>query len=138
MLRLARTAAQLQRQHEEVEHFALCGFGDEVDPLDEAAATERLGATRVLGGLLYRPCARVHPARLVRGLASAVERLGGSIVERTPASELRPASPGRAGGARPVVVTDRGVVTADVVVRATEAYSRDLPGTAARSCRCTP
>ena len=28
----------------------------------------------------------------------------------------------------PSVVTDRGVVTADVVVRATEAYTRDLPG----------
>ena len=37
---------------------------------------------------------------------------------------------------RPTVVTDRGTIRADVVVRATEAYTRDLPGCAVRSFRC--
>jgi glycine/D-amino acid oxidase-like deaminating enzyme len=54
----------------------------------------------------------------VRGLATAVERHGGRIHERTRALEV---APGR-------VVTDRGTVRADVVVRATEGYTAGLPG----------
>ena len=33
-------------------------------------------------------CARIDPARLVRGLAEACERLGVTIHERTPVTEL--------------------------------------------------
>ena len=65
---------------------------------------------------------------LVQGLAEAVERLGGVIVEHTAVTEIRPATDdgGVAGRSPSSVVTDRGVVAADVVVRATEAYTRDL------------
>ena len=41
------------------------------------------GGDRVLGATFTPHCARVHPARLVRGLARAVERRGGRIHERT-------------------------------------------------------
>jgi glycine/D-amino acid oxidase-like deaminating enzyme len=60
----------------------------------------------------------VHPARLVRGLARAVERHGGHVHERTRALEI---GPGR-------VLTPHGTVRADVVVRATEGYTPELPG----------
>ncbi len=158
VIRLARTGEQLRRQHEEAELFESCGFGGDVDVLDAPSATERLGATDVLGALAYGPGARVQPARLAVGLAAAVERLGGRIVEHTAVIALQPTGGGRgrkvdagrsagagrsadagrsgdagrsagvggAGAAR--VVTDRGVVTAGVVVRATEAYTRDLAG----------
>jgi glycine/D-amino acid oxidase-like deaminating enzyme len=52
----------------------------------------------------------------VRGLARAVERRGGRIVEGTTASSVGPRR----------VVTDRGVVTARAVIRATEAWSAHL------------
>lgn len=125
VIRLARTEPQLARQRAEVAEFARMGFGDDtIRSLDASEATQRLAASSALGGILYAPAARVQPARLVRGLADAVERLGGRIVESTAAGELVGAS----AQLRASVITDRGVVRADVVVRATEAYTRDLDG----------
>ena len=61
----------------------------------------------------------LDPARLVRGLAEAVGApRGATIYEQTAAVAIEP---GR-------VLTDRGTVRAEVVVRATEAYTRDLRG----------
>jgi glycine/D-amino acid oxidase-like deaminating enzyme len=125
VLRLARTRPQLQRQRDEIDEYRHHGFGDGVlRPLSPDEARERLAATDVCGALHYSPGARVQPARLARGLADVVERLGGTIVEHTAAVDIRPGSP----VTRPSVVTEHGVVRADVVVRATEAYTRDLPG----------
>ena len=126
VIRLARTTPQSQRQRHEVEVFESCGFGDELTILDASEASDRLVAAGTLGGLHYRPAARVQPAHLVNGLAAAVERLGGVIVERTAVTEVRPS--GSHGAAAASLVTDRGTVTADVIVRATEAYTRDLAG----------
>jgi glycine/D-amino acid oxidase-like deaminating enzyme len=125
VIRLARTVAQLGRQRAEVDEYRHHGFGDDVlRPLDAGEAADRLAATDVLGALHYAPGARVQPARLVRGLAEVVERLGATIVEDTAAIDVVAGSP----AARPAVITDHGTVRADVVVRATEAYTRDLPG----------
>jgi glycine/D-amino acid oxidase-like deaminating enzyme len=63
-----------------------------------------------------RDCARVQPAKLVHGLATAVEARGARIAEGTTALSL---GPGR-------VVTDRGVVRAGATVQATEAWSATL------------
>ncbi len=101
---LARTAAQLTRARREP------GF---VGP---AEASALVGATRVLGATVTSDCAGVQPARLVRGLARAVERRGGLVAERTAALTVGPRR----------VVTDRGVVRAGAVVRATEAWSAHL------------
>jgi glycine/D-amino acid oxidase-like deaminating enzyme len=60
----------------------------------------------------------VQPAKLVRGLAAAVEAAGVPIFEDTPVTELRPG----------VAVTARGDVRARWVVRATEGYTADLAG----------
>jgi glycine/D-amino acid oxidase-like deaminating enzyme len=125
VIRLARTSPQLARQGVEVEEYRHFGFGDDIlRRLDVDEATDRLAATAVLGGLHYAPGARVQPARLASGLAGVVERSGATIVEGTSALDIMAGS----AAARPRVVTDRGVVRADVVVRSTEAYTRDLPG----------
>lgn len=55
--------------------------------------------------------------RLLRGLAAAAERAGVRIFEQTRADTL---SPGQ-------VVTDRGDTAPDVI-RATEAFTAELPG----------
>lgn len=104
---LARTPVQLRRAR------AASGF------LDAADASALVGAAGVLGASYTPDCARVQPARLVRGLARAVERRGGRIAERTTALSVGPRQ----------VVTDRGVVRAGTVIRATEAWSAHLtPG----------
>jgi glycine/D-amino acid oxidase-like deaminating enzyme len=119
-IRLARNTAQLERQRTEVTHhqgeFGLTD--DDLRMLDVAEAREHLNATDVLGGMFFAHTAALDPARLVRGLGEAVDRLGGTIAEQTAAISIEP---GR-------VVTDRGTVQADVVVRATEGYTSTLDG----------
>ena len=125
VIRLARTVAQVQRQRGEVDEYHHHGFGDDVlRVLDAEQARTHLRATDVLGGVLYGPAARVQPARLARGLAEVAERRGATIVEGTAATAIIAGT----GGSRARVVTDHGTIIADVVVRATEAYTRDLDG----------
>ena len=86
---------------------------------------ERVGREPASLGGLYTPhCARIHPARLVRGLARAVERRGGRIAEGTAATSV---APGR-------VVTDRGTVRA----RRRHPGHRGLDAAAARRRGATP
>ena len=120
---VARSVAQWRRARQEVAAARGWGRGeDDLRLLDAAQARERLGATRVVGGTFTPDCAAIHPSRLVRGLARAVERRGGRIHEQT---RVRSVEVGRA-------VTDHGTVRADVVVRATEGYTRTLRVHAAR------
>jgi len=81
-------------------------------------AREHVAVEGALGAIYCPHSARVHPTKLARGLARVVERLGVPIYERTPALRL----------GRGEVLTPAGRVTADVVVRATESYSVELPG----------
>ncbi|TQM44340.1 NAD(P)/FAD-dependent oxidoreductase [Pseudonocardia cypriaca] len=108
---LARTPAQLARARAEASDGP-----DRVEMLGPREASALVGAAGVLGATYTPDCARVQPARLARGLARAVERRGGRIAEGTTALAIRPRE----------VVTDRGVVRARAVVRATEAWSAAL------------
>ncbi|MBW8752375.1 MAG: FAD-dependent oxidoreductase, partial [Propionibacteriales bacterium] len=118
-LTLARSAAQLVRLRAEVDVAHARGFDEhDLRLLSAHEARGRLAARDVAGGLYTPHCAAIHPARLVRGLATAVESRGVSIFEHTRVHEIGP------GFAR----TDAGRVTADVVVRATEGYTAALPG----------
>jgi len=75
-------------------------------------------------GAAYSPhCARIHPARLVRGLAESVEALGGVIYEGTRVTDVSPATSRR--GAR--ALSAGGSVRAQYVVRATEGFTPTLP-----------
>lgn len=85
--------------------------------LNDLAA--RVSVSGALGATFSPHCARIHPAKLVRGLADSVERRGGVIYERTRATSI---APGR-------VVTAQGPsVRAPWAVRATEGYTAALPG----------
>ena len=70
------------------------------------------------GAFVTHGVARLQPAKLVRGLAAAVERLGVAIYEQTGATRL----------GKGVVSTTRGEVRAPVIVRATEGFTAGLPG----------
>ncbi len=122
VIRVARTGPQLDRQRAEVDEHRHAGFGeDDLRVLDADEARRELAATKVLGGVHYGPGARLQPMALARGLADAVERRGGIVYEGTRATSIEPGPPA-------VVATPYGRITADVVVRATEGYTRDLPG----------
>ena len=70
-------------------------------------------------GALFTPhCARLQPARLVAGLAAAVERGGATIYEATPVSRIESHR----------ACTVFGDVTARYVLRATEGFTARLPG----------
>ncbi len=103
----ARSEVQLAAATAEVTEAR--GFG--VDAL-EFWDSSRVRAAGALGASFDPVCARVHPAKLVRGLASAVEGNGTTIAEQT---EVLDWSPGR-------VTTSHGTVTADRIVLATEGY----------------
>jgi glycine/D-amino acid oxidase-like deaminating enzyme len=132
-LTLARSAAQLRRVQAEVEEDAEFGGVDDLTLLSARAAGELVGVEGVLGAVATPHCARIQPARLVRGLARVVEGLGGRIAERTPARLIRPAVEGSGwitGGpvrSGPSVLTASGTVRAQAVVRATEAWTSQLP-----------
>ncbi len=106
---LARTPAQLRRARSGSQAGTF---------LDAAAARSICGATGVLGGVYSPDCAALQPAKLVRGLAAAVRRLGVDLYEQTRVTALAPG----------VVTTTRGTVRATHVVRALEGYTAALPG----------
>jgi glycine/D-amino acid oxidase-like deaminating enzyme len=118
-LTVAIGRAQLAHLREEVAEARRHGIA-EAD-LRELGAEELAGRIEVQGalGASFSPhVARVHPAKLLRGLAAAVEDIGVEIYERTPVLEI---APGRAR-------TSRGTVSAGWVLRATEGYTASLPG----------
>ena len=115
---VARTPAQEARARREVEEHAAWGLGEHLRWLEAEEARARLGATGVRAATYTPDCARIHPARLVRGLARVVEAAGVRIHEQTRVSAIE--------GRR--VRTAHGTVTAEVVVRATEGYTPTLAG----------
>lgn len=118
-IRVARTAPQARRQRDEIAHVHAHGLTeDDIRLLTADEARRHLDATDVRSGIFFAHSAAVDPAKLVRGLDRVVADAGVSVYEQT---EVTSYDRGR-------VETAGGVVRADTVIRATEAYTRDLPG----------
>jgi len=116
-LHVARNRAQASRLAAEVAE-ELSWKVDGVAALTKDESAQRIQIDNVVSAYHNPHCARIQPARLVRGLADTVERLGVDIYERSPVNELRA---GRVG-------TVLGKVSAPVVLRATEGFTASLPG----------
>ena len=134
LLHVATNPAQRRRLHAELaaaREWGVC----EAD-LRLLDAGERASRLRVAGALdaTYTPhCARIQPAKLVQGLARAVEALGVHIFEGTTVTEIRPRTGagggvGEGAGGGATAVTDRGEVTADYVIRAVEGFTSGIAG----------
>ncbi|MBS1836439.1 MAG: FAD-dependent oxidoreductase [Actinobacteria bacterium] len=116
---VATNPAHVARLRAHVEERRRWGFGESDDRwLSPAEMAQRVRVVGNAGGAFTPHCASVDPARLVRGLARAVESAGARIHEGTRATSLHP------GG----VTTDHGRLRADVVLRCTEGYTASMPG----------
>jgi glycine/D-amino acid oxidase-like deaminating enzyme len=90
--------------------------------VDEAARHGVVDASR---GATYSPhCARLHPARLVRGLAEVNERLGVQIFENTTVTRFLKSSKNHLAEA----ITPHASVHARFIVRATEGFTSTFSG----------
>ncbi len=115
---VAVNPAQLSRVAAEVAMRQAWGEQSRVWQIGAADAEARVRIPGVLGAMMVGNVARIQPAKLVLGLALAVERLGVRISEGTRALDI---SPG-------MVTTPRGTVRAPIILRATEGFSAAMPG----------
>ena len=116
-LEVARTAAQAQRLRAEFDEDRHWGIDDAVI-LSGSEAAQRIRVDHLVLGSFNPHCARIQPAKLARGLADVVERLGVTIYEQTPVTTIRS---GRAE-------TLLGVLRAPIVLRATEGFTARMRG----------
>lgn len=118
-LTVACTPAQLQRMRETYEEEIAWGTPKtRIEMIGGEEMRARIKVKDAMGALVTHGVARVQPAKLARGLAAAVERLGVQIWEQTTVTGMEKSR----------VHTDRGTVTAPVIVRATEGFTPGLPG----------
>ena len=121
LIHVATNAAQLSRARHHIDEMKMQGWGDEdLFELSPAEVGERIRVSGARGGYWTPHCARVHPAKYTRGLATVVESLGVRIYESTTATSVGPHR----------VHTDRGTVSAKYVVEALEGYTLSLEGKA--------
>ena len=115
---VATNPAQLARLTAEVAHRRHWGELDRVWQIGAAEAKARVNIPGTLGGMIVSGVARMQPAKLARGLADAVERLGVTIAEGTTVTAI----------AKGQVGTDRGRISAPIILRCTEGFTATLPG----------
>lgn len=116
ILSVARGAAQLPAIQGTYRSYERLGLAADHHLLGAREAHELLHATDLAGALLTPHSACVHPGNLVRGLARAVERLGGVIHEQSEVTAIWPGEPA-------ALVTSTGRLRARrAVVLAGEAY----------------
>jgi glycine/D-amino acid oxidase-like deaminating enzyme len=118
-LAVATSPAQLARLRADLAADRHWGIGpDDAWELGADAAAQRVAVAGVAGAVYSPHCARIQPAKLVRGLADAAAAAGTEIYEHSPALSLDPHR----------VETPWGAVGARWIVRATEGFTAGLPG----------
>lgn len=119
VLAMARIPFQVEYARAEVAEATARGVEPgKVRFLERDEARQVLNGSDVLAGAWHGFGAAIHPAKLVHGLAGAVERKGVRVFEASRVLDM---------GER-WVETRRGRITASTVVLATEGYTARLPG----------
>jgi glycine/D-amino acid oxidase-like deaminating enzyme len=120
VLRVAHGRGELAAVQQKYQALDALGLLDGHLLLDRQQTLDRIQLHGAEGALWDPFVAWLHPAKLVRGLADAVERMGGTIYEGSRVTGWT--------GERPYQVrTPHGEITADQLVLATEAYSVAFP-----------
>ncbi|MEZ5927395.1 MAG: FAD-binding oxidoreductase [Parvularculaceae bacterium] len=98
---------------EAVEH----GHKEDVEFVGKDGLSAYVGSDMYLGGFIEKRGAHCHPLNLCLGEARAAASLGAKLFESTRVTEI-------IHGDRPVVVTDKGRITANHVILAGNAYTK--------------
>ncbi|MDQ6438297.1 FAD-binding oxidoreductase [Mesorhizobium sp. LHD-90] len=118
-LLVATNEAQEERAKAMHAHAKSWELTDErVAYIDAAQTRRRVAVHNARGAFVIKKVARVQPAKLVQGLAKAVARLGVPIYEQTTVLSIEKGK----------VTTNRGVVRAEKIVRATEGFTAGISG----------
>ncbi|PZQ24655.1 MAG: FAD-dependent oxidoreductase [Sphingopyxis macrogoltabida] len=121
VLTLARSAKQVPSLRQSYDAYARLGMEDGCTLLDAEQARAAVQATDVHGGFRLRAGATIHPGRLVRGLARALERRGVRIYEGTEVVRTEE-------GQNPALVTAGGTIRArQAILLAGEAFLTGHP-----------
>ncbi len=118
-LRVATAPAYVARLHHEVELMNSLGFGG-IDWIDAEAVRARVNSPRYIGAMWEPRLLLVNPAKLVREEKRLALKLGVSVYENTPVTEIT---------SQPIfrLKTPEGTVSAQKLVFATNAYSHLFP-----------
>ncbi|WP_068303056.1 FAD-binding oxidoreductase [Pararhodobacter sp. CCB-MM2] len=117
-LMVATNPAQMERLQAEIKHRANWGEGGRVFTIGAEETRARVAIPDAQGAMVVTGTARIQPAKLVRGLAAAVERLGVTIHEASEVTRIAPR----------LVTTPAGEVRAPIILRCTEGFTATLPG----------
>ncbi|MCQ4295013.1 FAD-binding oxidoreductase [Pseudomonas stutzeri] len=122
---------QKQLHHLETQKALWERYGyQHLELLDEQDMRRVVACDRYAGGMLDKHGGHIHPLNLALGEATAIESLGGTIHEYSPATRIE-------RGETPLVHTPKGTVRSKFVVVAGNAYLGDLvPELAAKSMPC--
>ncbi len=121
-LRLARGRHQLPAIEDSWATYTAFGVADQFELLDQRQTAERVHVAGALGSIYTPHTATIQPAKLVRGLAQAVEKRGATIYEQTRVTDFTT-------GAWPALHTETGHARAKTIVLAGEAYMSQLDKT---------
>ncbi|MFI5661076.1 NAD(P)/FAD-dependent oxidoreductase [Streptomyces sp. NPDC051684] len=117
VLEVAYTPAQLARLKSF--HETELTYGEKDRTLHGARETaDRIRVAGAVGSTWTPHGARLHPVKLLKGLAAAVEALGVTIHESTPVTEIKPKH----------AITPYGTVRAPYILRCTEGFTASLKG----------
>ena len=108
---------RIEAEYRQAERLGLAG----IRFLDRTAVQESVHSPTYECGVREESCAILDPARLARGQGQVVAQLGAQVFESTAVEEVR------VEGKRVTVRTPDGVIRADHVVLATNAYSVQFP-----------
>lgn len=98
---------------------ALAEDGFRAEFLDDTALARRFPGAGLMGGLFNPGDGEIHPARFVRGLASAAERRGARLFENSPVTSIQTED-------GVTLTTGRGRLTASMLLVAANAWTGRL------------
>jgi len=124
-LTFARSEVQASRLQNAVEAAHQSGSStDDLMWLNKEQTRERGHLHGSLGATFSPHCARVHPAKLARGLSDVCEALGVEIFENSTVTRIVP----KTRRSQPEVITPQGSIHAEFVIRATEGFTSTFSG----------
>ncbi len=115
---VATNPAQMARMRAEIASRHHWGEAHRTRELSAAEVAQRITIPNVLGAMAISGVARIQPAKLVRGLACAIEAMGVRIAEETPALSY----------AKGEVITPQARISAPIILRCTEGFTATIKG----------